>query len=167
MENLRDIINLFDFKGNFVSCRLFGSGHINTTYLVTYNDNGIEYKYVFQKVNSNVFKNAEHLMENIFSVTSYLRKKIAEYGGNENRETLHYIKTKNGEKFYKAKDGGFYRACIFVESSVSFNSAENAEIFGESGTAFGRFQKLLADFPANTLYETIPDFHNTEKRFYT
>lgn len=167
MENLTDVINQFNFKGNYVSCKLFGSGHINTTYLVKYDDNGIEYKYVFQKVNSNVFKNVEYLMENIFSVTSYLRKKIAEYGGNENRETLHYIKTKDGEKFYKAKDGSFYRAYIFVEDSVSFDSVENAEMFGESGVAFGRFQKLLADFPANTLYETIPDFHNTEKRFNT
>ncbi len=167
MENLTDIITQFDFKGDYVNCELFGSGHINTTYLVTYNNNGVECKYVFQRVNPNVFKNIEQLMDNVFSVTSYLRKEIVKNGGNENRETLHYIRTKDGQKFYKAEDGGYYRAYIFVENSVSYDSVENAETFGESGVAFGKFQKLLADFPANTLYETIPDFHNTIKRYKT
>lgn len=167
MENIDEILNHFDFKGELVNYSVYGSGHINTTYLVTYNDNGNICKYIVQNINPNVFKNIEKLMDNVFSVTSYLRKGIRENGGDENRETLHFIKTTDGAKFYKTEDGHYYRAYIFVEDSVGYNSAESAEMFGKSGVAFGKFQKLLADFPADTLFETIPDFHNTLKRYNT
>ncbi len=167
MAGINEILNQFDFKGNLEDCSVFGAGHINTTYLVTYNDNGTIWKYIVQNINPNVFKDIEKLMDNVFSVTSYLRKGIRENGGDENRETLHFIKTKDGSKFYKTSDGHYYRAYIFVENSIGYNSVESAEMFGQSGVAFGKFQKLLADFPADSLYETIPDFHNTLKRYNT
>jgi len=167
MESINEILNQFDFKGTFVEYNIYGSGHINTTYLVKYNDNGKIWQYIVQNINPNVFKNIEKLMDNIFSVTSYLRMGIRESGGDENRETLHFIKTKDGAKFYKTEDGHYFRAYIFVENSVGYNSVESADMFGESGVAFGKFQKLLADFPAETLFETIPDFHNTLKRYET
>ena len=96
MSDLNEVLAQFNFKGELENCELFGSGHINTTYLAKYNDNGREWKYVVQKVNPNVFKDIDHLMDNIFSVTSYLRKEIKKNGGDENRETLHFIKTKTG-----------------------------------------------------------------------
>ena len=104
-------------------------------------------------------------MENVFSVTSYLRNEIKKSGGDENRETLHFIKTKNGNKFYKAANGDCYRSYVFVTDSVSYNSVDSPELFKESGIAFGKFQRLLSDFPADSLYETIPNFHNTAYRF--
>lgn len=165
MHILNEVLEQFNFKGNLVSCELFGSGHINTTYLAKFDDKGSEWKYVVQKINPNVFKDIDQLMENIFSVTSYLRKEIKKYGGDENRETLHFIKTKNGQKYYKTSAGDFYRAYVFVTDSVSYNSVNSAELFGQSGVAFGKFQRLLSDFPADTLYETIPNFHNTQYRY--
>ncbi|MCC8016290.1 MAG: aminoglycoside phosphotransferase family protein, partial [Clostridiales bacterium] len=146
-------------------CHIFGNGHINTTYLAAYNDNGNLRKYVVQKVNTTVFKDIDKLMDNIFSVTSYLRKEIKKNGGDEDRETLHFIRTKSGDKYYKTESGDYYRAYIFVSDSVSYNSVDSAEIFKTSGVAFGKFQKMLSDFPANTLFEIIPDFHNTQKRY--
>ena len=165
MENINDILKNFKFSGELVDCSVFGTGHINVTYLAVYNDNGKERKYVVQKINPNVFKNIDRLMDNIFSVTSYLRGKIREMGGDENRETLHFIKTVDGDKYYTAKDGSCYRAYIFVTDSVSYNSVDSAALFRQSGVAFGKFQKLLADFPADSLYETLPEFHNTKYRF--
>lgn len=165
MENLNEVLEQFNFKGELLSCEKFGSGHINTTYLARYNDGGKEWKYVVQKVNPNVFKDIDRLMDNIFSVTSYLRKEIKKNGGDENRETLHFIKTHDGGKYYKTSGGDYYRAYIFVSDSVSYNSVDSAELFGQSGVAFGRFQRLLSDFPAGTLYETIPNFHNTAYRY--
>lgn len=165
METVYDILSKFDFKGTLRECSLFGSGHINTTYFAQYDDNGAEWNYIVQKVNPNVFKDIDRLMDNIFSVTSYLRREIKKSGGDENRETLHFIKTKDGGKYYSAQDGSCYRAYIFVSDSVSYNSVDSAELFKASGVAFGKFQRLLSDFPADTLYETIPDFHNTLKRY--
>lgn len=167
MENINTIIKKFNFEGNFVDCSVFGSGHINATYLAVFNDNGKENKYIIQKINPNVFKNIEKLMDNIFAVTSYLRAEIRKAGGDENRETLHYIETIDGKKFYISDDGSYYRSYIFVSDSVSYNSVENAELFRQSGIAFGKFQKYLADFPADSLYETLPEFHNTKHRFNT
>jgi len=165
LSDLNEVLAQFNFKGELVNCELFGSGHINTTYLAKYNDNGREWKYVVQKVNPNVFKDIDHLMDNIFSVTSYLRKEIKKNGGDENRETLHFIKTKTGNKYYRDANGNCYRAYVYVSDSVSYNSVDSAELFAQSGVAFGKFQRLLSDFPANTLYETIPNFHNTQFRY--
>lgn len=165
MEDIKDIIENFDFKGELIEYRIWGSGHINNTYLVTYNDKGKLNKYIVQKVNSNVFKNMEGLMNNIFNVTSYLKEQIKKCGGDVNKETLQYIKTKNGNVYYKSSEGDCYRASVFVSNSISYDKATNAELFLESGIAFGRFQRLLDEFPVETLCETISNFHNTKKRY--
>lgn len=165
MNDIISIVNQFDFKGNFKEVKEFGSGHINKTYLVTYDTENGEQKYVMQKVNDNVFKNIDELMRNVFSVTSYLRGIIKGYGGDPDRETLHYIKTKDGHRFYTHSDGSFYRAYIFVRDSISFNTADSPEVFKSSGQAFGKFQRLLADFDVNSLTETIPHFHDTLWRY--
>ncbi|MFR5875431.1 MAG: phosphotransferase enzyme family protein [Eubacterium sp.] len=165
MSSIYDVIANFKFDGELVSCKEFGSGHINKTYLAAYNDKGIEKKYVVQQVNDSVFKNIDELMENVFSVTSYLRSVIKKNGGDSERETLHFIKTKDDKKYYTADDGSFYRSYVYVKDSICYNTVESAELFKSSGTAFGRFQKLLADFDASTLSETIPHFHNTKWRY--
>lgn len=166
MSNINDdIINSFDYRGKVVSCDEFGSGHINRTYLLSTADGEREYKYILQQLNGEVFKNIEQLMDNVFAVTSYLRDKIKECGGDPNRETLHFIRTKSGGKYYTGSDGSYYRMYIFVDNSICYNTVENPQLFKSSGVAFGRFQKMLAGFDANTLYETIPNFHNTEWRY--
>lgn len=104
-------------------------------------------------------------MENISGVTSYLKKKITEQGGNPQRETLQIIPTKEGKNFFVTEDGAYYRMYDFIEDAVSYDEVKDAKDFYESAVAFGRFQKLLAEYPAETLHETIPDFHNTGKRF--
>lgn len=165
MEDIKDILNSFKFKGDLQDVEIFGSGHINTTYIATYVVDGKTRQYIIQKVNTNVFKNIDELMDNVFAVTSFLREKIRENGGDVNRETLHYIKTSDGDKYYKCENGDCYRAYRFVDRSKSYNSVDSAEVFKKSGIAFGRFQKYLSDFPATTLNEIIPNFHNTVWRF--
>ena len=165
MESLNSILNRFCFDGELISCKEFGSGHINKTYIAKYATNGTEQRYVVQRVNASVFKNIDELMENVFAVTSFLRKVIKENGGDPDRETLHYIKTKDGDKYYQCSDGSFYRAYIFVTNSISYDSADTPELFGASGKAFGRFQKMLGGFDSKSLYETIPNFHNTAWRY--
>ena len=94
-----------------------------------------------------------------------LQEKIRAAGGDPDRETLHFIKTKDGAQYYTAPDGDYFRAYVFVKDSISYDAVESAALFQKSGEAFGRFQHLLADFPAETLYETIPNFHNTLWRY--
>lgn len=165
MINIDNIVDKFDFSGSFVSVKEFGSGHINKTYIAIYNNNGVELKYVVQQINNAVFKNVDSLMDNVFAVTSYLRNEIEKNGGNADRETLHFIKTKDGKKYYTDETGNCFRSYVFVKDSISYDSVENATLFKSSGVAFGRFQKLLSDFDASSLVETIPHFHDTFWRY--
>ena len=159
--NINEIIDAFSFEGELRSVKEFGSGHINNTYIADYG----ERKYVIQRVNTFVFRDVDGLMNNIFSVTDYLRHKIEENGGDPERETLNFISTKDGEHYYRTDDGECYRAYVFVKDSICYDSADTPELFKKSGAAFGRFQNMLSDFPAYTLSETIPNFHNTAFRY--
>lgn len=136
----------------------YGNGHINDTYLCESTP-----RYILQRINSNVFKKPCEVMENIYNVTSHLRKKIKESGGDPDRETLTVIPTWEGESCYKADDG-YYRMYKFVEDSLSYDIVEKPSQLYYAGRAFGKFQMMLDDFPAEKLYETIIDFHNTPAR---
>ena len=163
--DIKDVVKQFCFEGELKSVNEFGSGHINKTYIALYDCNGNEKRYVVQEINTAVFKDPEGLMENVFAVTEYLKEIIAENGGNPERETLSFIRTRDGKMYYETEEGRCFRAYVFVENSVSYDSADTPELFGKSGAAFGKFQNMLAEFPAETLNETIPNFHNTAWRF--
>ena len=137
-----------------------GNGHINRTYLVDSTP-----RVILQRINTAVFKKPEEVMENIMAVTSYLRKQILERGGNPDKETLTFLRTRDGKPYYKTEAGDYYRAYRFVEDTVSLEAAERPEDFAEAAHGFGRFQQMLADFPADKLYETIELFHDTANRF--
>lgn len=155
----------FGIKGTCLSIEQIESGHINFTYKVTFTDNGINTSYLFQRINTHVFSDPDKLMHNIVRVTAHLRKKIVDNGGDPRRETLTFSSAKDG-KYYTILNGDeYWRVCNFVENTYSCDIVDNAEVFYNSGVAFGKFQQLLADFDGSSLYETIPDFHNTKKRF--
>lgn len=161
--NLNTITEKFDINGNVLKIEHYGSGHINATYRVKTTQD----EYILQKVNTSVFKNMEQLVENVAGVTAYLAEAIERIGGDPKRETLQVIRTRDGENYYKGEDGFSYRMYYFITNASCYDTVEKPEDFYESAVAFGRFQALLADYPAESLHETIPDFHHTAKRFET
>ena len=162
MNQLPHITSHFAFEGEVKSTGLYGNGHINETHLVLTEDaSGLERKYILQKINKRVFKDPAGLMNNYALVTEHLRKNILARGGDALRETLTLVKTTDGKSFFVDGDGEYWRACLFIFESCSFDKVENAEQFYMSGVAFGNFQALLRDFPAHLLVETIVNFHNT------
>ncbi len=167
MDNreIMEVISKFEFDGTFEECIPFGSGHINDTFLLTYTTaEGMKYS-ILQRMNKSVFANPEELMENVKGVTSWLRKKIQENGGDVERETLNLVSDKEGHPYYKDSMGEYWRVYLFIENATCFDLVENENDFYQSAVAFGHFQRLLADYPAETLHETIKDFHNTVVRF--
>lgn len=162
---IMEAIKTIDFKGKYMSHERYGSGHINDTFLVQFKkeDNSI-IKYILQRINHHIL-NPEKLMHNICSITSFLRVKIEENGGNPDRETMNVIPTKEGKSYYKDSIGSYWRAYAFIDNATSYDKVEKPEEFYQSAVAFGRFQNLLSDFNADSLYEILPDFHNTPKRF--
>ena len=166
MNQLPHITKNFTFEGEVKSANLYGNGHINETHLVITEDaSGKERQYILQKINKHVFKDPESLMNNYALVTEHLRKNILARGGDAERETLTLVKTVDGKNFFLDGDGEFWRACLFIRDSRSFDKVENSNQFYQSGLAFGNFQALLRDFPAHLLVETIAKFHNTPDRF--
>lgn len=164
---ITEAIAQFSFKGVQKECVPFGSGHINDTFKVTVIDGKNFKHYILQRMNKSIFTKPQELMENIVGVTSWLKNKIVERGGDVERETLSIIPTHDGKPYYIDSTGEFWRAYNFIENATCFDAVENENDFYQSAAAFGRFQGLLSDYPAETLHETIKDFHNTVVRFQT
>lgn len=166
-RSLEDAVYAFGFGTNCSYVRPFGEGHINETYAVYMpeQDGQDVPRYVLQRINTNVFKNPDQVMDNIFGVTEYLRNVIRQDGGDLDRETLSYIKTKDGESYFEDDNGQPWRCLHYVPNSVCYQQVERPEQFYQSALSFGHFLKQLGDYPAESLYETIPQFHDTVKRF--
>ena len=164
-EEIKGILDNFEITGQFVDFYPIDDGHINDTLTVVYNVDGEEMRHLLQRINTNVFKNPCELMANVDCVTSFLQDKIIAAGGDSERESLYCKPTRTGEKYFVDGENRVWRLYNFVENSFSHNTIESPEVFFNAGKAFGEFQRQLADFPIDKLYETIPDFHNTGKRY--
>lgn len=161
--DFKKIVSNFKIGGEFISCERYGEGHINETYLLSTSEDGKTVQYILQKINDKLFP-VDKLMSNIKLVTEFNRNKIIEKGGNPDREALSLVYTKTGDSYIKT-DEGYFRVYIFITDAVAYQISPSAECFYESAVAFGNFANLLSEFDASSLYEVIPDFHNTEKRF--
>ena len=151
------VLKAFSLDSKSVSCERYGCGHINVTYLVV-TESGR--RYILQKINNNIFKDVPGLMGNIAAVTKYLRKIISAPRG-----VLTLVPTTDGADYLQYEDGSFWRVYDFVEQSLCLQAPESADDFYQSAVAFGTFQQQLKDFPAETLCEVIPNFHNTVDRY--
>ncbi len=160
------IVEHLQFEGDFVRASPYGFGHINDTYAAYFRKaDGTVHRYILQRINHNVFKRPEELMQNIEMVTAHLRKKIIAAGGDPERETLNIIPTVDGKSYHRMPDGSYWRAYIFIEGARTYQVAKSLDHVYSAAKAFGRFQKLLSDFPAERLYEPVPHFHHTPRRF--
>lgn len=163
---LNEVLGAYRQIGELKSKTPYGNGHINNTFLLTYEiPDRTEKRIILQEMNREVFERPKELMENIIGVTSYLRRKIIENGGDPERETLNVVPCDSGDNYYVDSRGEYWRAYLFIEGATCYEQVETKEDFYQSAVAFGNFQHLLAGYPAETLHETIPQFHDTRKRF--
>ena len=162
MVSIENVVATFEVEGKVKEYIPFGNGHINDTRLVTM-DNGVQY--VLQRINKNVFKRPDLLMENYVGVTKFIRKKIEEMGGDPLREVLNAIPTKDGKPYHLDEEGQYWRLLVYVTDSIGYDKVERPEQFYDSAVSFGDFQYMLRDYPAETLHETIVNFHNTPDRY--
>ncbi|MBP8855137.1 MAG: phosphotransferase [Oscillospiraceae bacterium] len=156
----------YDFGGTVAGALRYGEGHINDTFCVYVQlKNGDGARFIMQRINTAVFKNPDELMANIVGVTDYLREHVIKNGGDATRETMTVLRDKNGNKFFTDSTGGAWRVYPFVEDTICLQKAETPALFYASAKAFGNFQHLLKEYPADTLHETIAKFHHTKNRF--
>ena len=166
-NDIKNILPHFRFEGKYADGIELTSGNINNTYLITY-DCGSERKYyTLQHINKFVFKRPYEVMTNIEKVTKHLAAAYEKAGEDPSRRVLNLIPTTSGVYIHQDDEGHYWRAYNYINGASAYDApVKDAHVF-ETGRAFGEFQKNLADFPAEELYETIPDFHNTTRRFYT
>ena len=158
---IRAIGETFKISGKLYSFDTINQGNINSTYKVTYKmEDGSLKPYLFQRVNTVVFKDPVKIMKNIDRVTGFIREKYPD------QISLHFHHTHSGEIYHVAEDDCFWRVSNFVES-ITFDSTDDLSVIESTGEAFGNFQMQLSEFDGSVLYETIPDFHNTKKRLDT
>ena len=158
MDELKEILSNFPI-GEVQKVKPFGNGNINRTYVVQ-----SDIPYILQEINTYVFRRPQDVMENMVRVTEFLKGKIDAADGDSSRETVQVIRAKDGAP-YVEKNGKAYRMRALISDSVAYEHADTPDVLLEAGACFGKFSRLLADFPAAELHETIPDFHHTPKRF--
>ncbi len=164
-DRLQEALTAFEFGGPVTDVQRYGEGHINDTFCVnTQGPDGPGRRFILQRLSPAAFKEPGRLMENVTGVTEYLRRQIVENGGDPSREALEVLRARDGNAYFTDSSGGAWRVYPFVEGTICCQQAETPELFAAAGRAFGRFQRLLRDYPAGTLFETIPRFHDTEDR---
>ena len=161
MEQAKQALKQWERIGQIQDVYHFGNGHINDTYMVRTSTQ----RYILQRVNTDVFQDVEGLMKNIYAVTEFLKKKIALSDGDPRRETMQIICCDDGDSFFRDEEGNVWRMFLYIADSVCLQKARDAGDLFECALAFGNFQFLLSDFPADSLIETIPQFHDTAKRY--
>ena len=167
VNNLKEIFALFTGEGTFLSGEPYGSGHIHDTFRIQTVENDKD-DYILQRLNKKIFKNIPELQDNIERVTIHLRKKLESVPGSEiKRECLTLIPARNGNSWIIDSDGEYWRMYIFITNHRSYDIVDSPDKAFEGGKAIGRFQAMLADLPGKPLFETIPFFHNIEKRLDT
>ena len=161
-NEIKTAFDAFQRGGNIVSVEQFTAGLINATYLI---ETDKSEKYILQKINTFVFKKPNELMFNIVGVTKHITEKIKENGGDYKRENLNFLPCDNGEYYFRDENNGAWRLYIYVDEALTYNKPKNDDTFRNAGRSFGRFMKLLDGYPADTLHETIKNFHYTPARY--
>jgi hypothetical protein len=165
-HELKSISRHFQIYGEILHAEPLKIGHINETYTATYDQGGMRVRYIHQKLNRNVFKNPASVMKNIMRVTGHLRKKLdAQNVRDLTRRSLVVIPTRDGSAYLENGGKDVWRTFVFVEGVKTHEAVQSPQQAFQAGRAFGEFQGLLVDLPGGRLAETIPNFHNTRKRF--
>ncbi len=157
----------FGIQGQLCACETLCGGKINATYHVTTDARGAPREYIVQRLNTHAFPAPHQVMHNILRVTEHLRGKLQRDGRCADRLVLNLLRTADGSAYLTDADGSVWRAYPMITRAVSYPALTDVRLLARAGAAFGGFVRDLLDVPTDTLYETIPDFHNTPKRLDT
>ncbi|HEY1578070.1 MAG TPA: aminoglycoside phosphotransferase family protein [Terracidiphilus sp.] len=161
-QTVAAVVSTFEVNGEFQSAERYGSGHIHDTFRVRFGRTSAEW--VLQRINTKVFRNPVAVMENIERVTTHVRSRL--HGAEDaDRRVLQLVRARDGKAWHVDAGERYWRAYRFIEGARTFDEVRSEQQAFEAAKAFGEFQRMLADLPAPKLAHSIPDFHNTPKRF--
>lgn len=150
------IFEAYGFDPTTITSQQIGSGHINSTYLLTNTLDGKQY--ILQHINTQVFKDPEAIANNIDQVASFLKINFPDY------LFPTPLKTVDG-KLMAIHNEQFWRLLPFIAHTVAFDTLDQPKQAFEAAKQFGKLSRLLDQFDVNTLQPTIPGFHDLAWRY--
>jgi len=161
---IKPILSHFDITGTLEKVERFGSGLINETWLVEFDDQGAVRKYILQHVNRSVFRRPDLVMENVATVTEHLQARLRREGvADPASVTPALVRTRDGRSHHVDGAGEYWRMFHFIETGEVFDIVRDDGHAYEVGRGLGRFQALVADLPPERLHDTLPGFHHTPR----
>ena len=137
------------FASVIIELTPLGEGLINDTFLVTC----VEFCFVLQRINAQVFPAPEKIMSNLHQLNRHL-------GEKERRLQIPgVLKTVTEQDFFRDDKGDVWRALSFIANSKSLETLDNLEIAAQVGFALGHFHSLVSDLAPDLLHDTLPGFH--------
>lgn len=165
INELQNIVDKFAIRGDMTSITQINKGYINRTYRVeTLSDTGHVHKYTLQRINTNVFPNVDALMANFKLTTHHLYGKLM-LPGHHARGTVPMLRPTKDGCSYLRDDSGCWRMLTHFDEVYSLDIPDSPETFYHAGNAFGKFMRCMADVDIDSVYEVIPNFHNTYSRY--
>ncbi len=161
---LEEISCAFQLPGHFQTGAPHGNGHINDTFVVSFDEAGAPVRYILQRINRRIFKDVPALMENIGRVTAHVGRRVAA-DGDAARRSLTLVPTRAGQAYHREAGGDCWRCYHFIERAETHDIIRHAAQAREAARAFGEFQQFLVDLPGGRLHETIPGWHDTRRPF--
>ena len=166
-NDLKEIFDRFVTEGTYLLGEPYGNGHIHDTFRIETIEKDKD-DYILQRLNTRIFKNIPELQNNIERVTVHLRNRLKAVSGSDpKRECLSLIPSRDGKSWITDKSGNYWRMYIFISNHKTYNVVDSPGKAFEGGKAIGRFQAMLSDMPGDPLFDTIPFFHDIEKRLDT
>ena len=166
-ERIARIGDQFAVSGDFLYGEELRNGHINTTYRACYRtEDGHEDRYILQRINEYVFKDPAQVMRNVEKVTRHITWKLLRRRRDAAGQTLNLFPARGGRNYIVLpEEGGMWRCYNNIEGTHTYDVVENTRQAYQAGFAFGSFQDLICDMNPEDIRESIPDFHNTPKRY--
>ncbi|MFK5856614.1 MAG: phosphotransferase [Bacteroidota bacterium] len=163
--DIQKIASNFLVPGTYLSANPIGSGHINETYITSFNNNGVVVRYILRKINKFVFNNPKVVIKNSVNISAHIRQKLINQGVTDvERRTMTFFVTHENKYYHKDQNGDYWCMILFFEDAYTIDFVQTKEQSYKSAKAFGNFQRLIIDANVSDYQETIPDFHNLPKR---
>ena len=165
INEIQNVAEQFAIRGDVTKITPIKKGYINRTYRVeTLSDAGHVHTYTLQRINTNVFRDVDALMENYRLTTDHLYGKFLLPGHTRKGSVAKLRVTKDGRSYLRV-DSGCWRMLTYFDNVYSLDIPDSPETFYYAGRAFGKFVKEMADLELGEIRIVIPNFHNTRSRY--
>ncbi|MCB1236780.1 MAG: phosphotransferase [Verrucomicrobiae bacterium] len=157
------VARCFQVPGRLVALQPIRTGNVNDTYRAVFRTTSSEEQFILQRINKKVFADPAAVMANMKAVTDHAHQRLEAEAEEADRiwQLPRVIPAHDGRDYSVDENGEYWRALSLIASASSFEKLNNPEHAVEAGVVLGHFQRIISDFPAGELADTLPGFHIT------